>query len=89
MASQGSAFQAATTIRLYLSSYTEDNRLRLIAADIPQFHLVMVDMDATQQPASDCRHEPLDHSKAAIRLIHFQPELSPEGFVQCAITHIA
>ncbi|KAH7066261.1 heterokaryon incompatibility protein-domain-containing protein, partial [Paraphoma chrysanthemicola] len=33
------------------------------------------------------KHAPLDHSKAAIRLVQLLPDLSPEGLIQCTITH--
>jgi hypothetical protein len=33
------------------------------------------------------RHSPLDHTIAAIRLIRLLPELSPDGLIQCTITH--
>ncbi|KAI4713482.1 hypothetical protein J4E89_000928 [Alternaria sp. Ai002NY15] len=33
------------------------------------------------------KHEPLDHTKPSIRLIHLLPSLSPAGKIQCFITH--
>ncbi|KAH7092546.1 heterokaryon incompatibility protein-domain-containing protein, partial [Paraphoma chrysanthemicola] len=46
----------------------------------------------TDSPTSDTppkmfKHAPLDHSKAAIRLVQLLPDLSPDGLVQCTVTH--
>jgi hypothetical protein len=32
-------------------------------------------------------HEPLDHNTASIRLVRLDPELSPDGLIQCTIVH--
>ncbi|KAH8626752.1 heterokaryon incompatibility [Alternaria alternata] len=33
------------------------------------------------------KHQPLDHSKPSIRLVHLLPTLSPRNQIQCSITH--
>lgn len=33
------------------------------------------------------KHSPLDHTQPSIRIMRVLPNLSPEGFVQCALTH--
>ncbi|OAK94213.1 hypothetical protein IQ06DRAFT_182421, partial [Phaeosphaeriaceae sp. SRC1lsM3a] len=33
------------------------------------------------------RHQPLEHDKPSIRLIHLLPDLSPDGLIQCEIVH--
>ncbi|KAJ4989053.1 hypothetical protein SVAN01_05491 [Stagonosporopsis vannaccii] len=32
-------------------------------------------------------YQPLDHNQPSIRLVHLLPKLSPEGLLQCMISH--
>lgn len=42
---------------------------------------------ATNRLRSTFRHQPLEHDKPSIRLIHLLPDLSPDGLIQCEIVH--
>ena len=41
----------------------------------------------TFDPILPFKHAPLDHTQPSIRIIKVLPSLSPEGFVQCVLTH--
>lgn len=43
--------------------------------------------DIVRNPPRTFKYEPLDHSQPSIRLVHILPMLSPEGLVQCQISH--
>ncbi|KAH6633302.1 heterokaryon incompatibility protein-domain-containing protein [Boeremia exigua] len=40
-----------------------------------------------QYPVKSFRHCPLDQTQASIRLVHLLPNLSPDGLIQCTMSH--
>lgn len=77
--------QATAAIRIFLPH--APSRTPVIYTSIHLQTQTAFNMQIEQPSAADAyQHAPLDYTKASIRLIHLQPDLSPDGLMQCTIT---
>ena len=65
---------------MYIATTTPSGAVKLLS-------IMSLVVPATFDPIPPFKHAALDHTQPSIRIIKVLPSLSPEGFVQCTLTH--